>query len=63
MALANPVPGWALVLVVLAAAALAWHAYRRFAHWPARRHTLSVLRFLTFLALIFILMRPVARSL
>jgi uncharacterized membrane protein len=62
VALANPVPGWALVLVVLAAAALAWHAYRRFAQWPARRYTLSALRFLTLLALVFILMRPVARS-
>ena len=62
MAFANPVPGWALVLIVVAAAALAWHAYRRFAHWPARRHTLSALRLFTLLALVFILMRPVARS-
>ena len=55
MAFANPVPGWALVLIVVAAAGLAWHAYRRFAHWPARRHTLSALRLFTLLALVFIL--------
>lgn len=62
MAFANPLPWWALVLIVAAAAALAWHAYRGFAHWPARRYTLSALRFVTLVGLVFILMRPVARS-
>lgn len=62
MAFANPLPWWALVLIVIAAGALAWHAYRRFGHWPARRYTLSALRFVTLLALVFILMRPSARS-
>jgi uncharacterized membrane protein len=62
LAFANPLPWWALVLAVSVAAALAWHAYRRFAQWPARRYVLSVLRFATLLGLVFILMRPVSRS-
>jgi uncharacterized membrane protein len=62
MSFANPLPLWAALLVVGAAAALAWHTYRRFSAWPARRHALSGLRFITLLALIVVLMRPIARS-
>jgi uncharacterized membrane protein len=62
MLFANPLPAWAVLLVVAAAAALAWHAYRRFSAWPARRYALSALRFITLLALVVVLMRPVARS-
>ena len=56
---AHPLPWWGLGLVVLACAALAWHAYRRFSAWPARRAVLTALRFLTLLVLIVVLMRPV----
>jgi uncharacterized membrane protein len=59
---ANPLPWWAAPLVVAAAAALAWHAYRRFSAWPRRRHLLSALRFITLLVLVIVLMRPIARS-
>jgi uncharacterized membrane protein len=62
VAFANPLPWWAALLVVAAAAALAWHAYRRFAPWPARRNVLSALRFVTLLLLVVVLMRPIARS-
>src|SRR6188768_4056834 len=62
MSFANPLPWWAVLLVVAAAAALAWHAYRRFSAWPTRRYTLSALRFITLLALVIVLMRPIARS-
>jgi uncharacterized membrane protein len=58
---ANPLPWWALALVSAAAAALAWYAYRAVLGSPARRYALSGLRFLTLLALIVVLMRPVAR--
>jgi uncharacterized membrane protein len=59
---ANPLPWWALLTVILAAAALAWLAYRT-ARLPLRRRAiLSMLRFVTLLALVVLLMRPVARS-
>lgn len=61
MAFAHPLSWWALALAVFAAAALAWLAYRGFAAWPARRYTLSALRFVTLLSLVVVLMRPVAR--
>ena len=62
MSFANPLPWWALLLVVLAAAALSWLAYRT-ARLPIRRRAvLSTLRFVTLLALVLLLMRPVARS-
>jgi len=57
---ANPLPWWVLVPVVCAAAALAWQAYRRLAASTARRTTLSLLRFITLLAIVLFLMRPVA---
>lgn len=56
---AHPLPWWAVSLVVVAAAALAWLAYRRFSAWPARRWVLTGLRFLTLLVLVVVLMRPV----
>jgi uncharacterized membrane protein len=62
VAFANPLPWWALVLVIAAAATLAWHAYRGVAPWPARRYLLSSLRFVTLLLLVVVLMRPTARS-
>jgi uncharacterized membrane protein len=62
VAFANPLPWWALVLVVAAAAGLSWHAYRGFAAWPARRNILSTLRFVTLMTLVLVLMRPVSRS-
>lgn len=62
MAFANPLAWWALLLVIGAAAALAWHAYRNLSAWPVRRQVLSTLRFATLLLLVLILMRPIARS-
>ena len=62
MTFANPLPWWALLGCTVAAAFVAWHAYRRFAAWPARRYTLSGIRFITLFLLIVVLMRPVARS-
>ena len=59
---ANPLPWWALSLIVAAIGALAWHAYRRFSAWPRRRLVLSALRFATLLLLVLVLMRPVTRS-
>lgn len=61
MTFANPLPWWALVPIIAAAALVAWFAYRRFAATPVRRHTLAALRFVTLLLLVVVLMRPVAR--
>jgi uncharacterized membrane protein len=61
VAFANPIPWWALVLVLAAAAGLSWHAYRGFASWPVRRYILSSLRFVTLVAIVLVLMRPVSR--
>ena len=62
MTFANPLPWWALLLVAAGAALVAWQAYRRFEALPARRYTLAILRAATLLAIVFVLMRPVARS-
>lgn len=62
MTFANPLPWWLLTLVLASAAFISWHAYRRFSTFPARRAALSALRFLTFVTLVVVLMRPVARS-
>ena len=62
MAFANPLPWWGLALVVSAAAALAWLAYRRMAASRARRAALSGLRFATLLAIVLFLMRPVSHT-
>jgi uncharacterized membrane protein len=59
---ANPLPWWAFALLVAAAAFVSWHAYRHFAAAPRRRRSLSGLRFVTLLALVVVLMRPVASS-
>jgi len=56
---AHPLPLWAVVVVAAAAAALAWHTYRRFSAWPSRRFVLAGLRCLALLALVIVLMRPV----
>ncbi|MEX1129348.1 MAG: hypothetical protein WEB50_12335, partial [Vicinamibacterales bacterium] len=60
MSFAHPLPWWLLALIVVAAGALAWHAYRRFSAWPRRRNALAALRFVTLLALVLVLMRPVS---
>jgi uncharacterized membrane protein len=62
MTFANPLPGWALVLVISAAALVAWFAYRRVALTRGRRQALSALRLITLLWLILCLMRPVTRA-
>ena len=62
MTFANPLPIWVLTFVLAAAAAVAWYGYRGFHGPPHRRFTLVVLRFLTFVALVVFLMRPVART-
>ena len=61
MSFANPLPWWALLIVVLAAALLSWLAYRTARLTVRRRAFLSTLRFVTLLALVLLLMRPVAR--
>ncbi len=62
MSFANPLPWWALALVVGAAALVAWLAYSRQPLSPSRRRVLVTLRFVTLLALVVFLMRPVARA-
>lgn len=59
---ANPLPWWGVVVALVAAAALSWHAYRGFAPWPGRRYALSALRFATLLLLVLVLMRPVSQA-
>jgi uncharacterized membrane protein len=59
---ANPLPWWALALVVSGAAVLAWQTYRRFNAHPRQRTVLTLLRFVTLLVLVVVLMRPVVRS-
>jgi hypothetical protein len=48
--------------LVLAAAALAWLAYRALGAWPRRRAALSALRVMTLMLLVVVLMRPVTQS-
>src|SRR5262245_26994736 len=62
MTFANPLPPWIAVAAVAAALALAWHAYRAAPIPPHGRRVLSALRFLTLVALLLFLMRPVSRS-
>jgi uncharacterized membrane protein len=62
MTFANPLPGWALVMVIVAAALVAWLAYRRVPLSGRRRHALAALRLVTLLWLILCLMRPVTRA-
>jgi uncharacterized membrane protein len=58
---ANPLPWWALLGVVVAAALVAWQGYRRFATTPFRRRALTAIRFVTLVVIVVVLMRPVAR--
>ena len=62
MSFATPLPVWATLVAVAAAAWLAWHAYRGAALPRHARAVLSTLRFVTLLVLLVCLMRPVARS-
>ena len=62
MTFANPLPGWAVPIVISAAALVAWLAYRRVPVSARRRHALSALRLITLLWLIVCLMRPVTRA-
>ena len=62
MTFANPLPWWALCLVVTAAAGVAWQAYRAFPAAGRARVLLTALRFLTLILIVFVLMRPVARG-
>jgi len=59
---ANPLSWWILVLVVCAAGATAWLAYRNLAASPFRRGTLTGIRFVSLLLLVLFLMRPVATT-
>ena len=60
MAFANPLPWWVLAAVLIAAAAVAWHAYRHVAS-SRPRTILTAIRFFTLALLMVALMRPVAR--
>ncbi len=62
MSFANPLPWWALGLIVAAAGLIAWLAYNRRTLSPLRRRVLVTLRFVTLLALVVFLLRPVARG-
>ena len=62
MSFANPLPWWALALIVAAAGLVAWLAYNRRTLSPSRRAVLVTLRFVTLLALVVFLLRPVARG-
>jgi uncharacterized membrane protein len=58
---ADPLPWWALICAVAAAAAVALLAYRSTALTGSRRGVLRLFRFITLLLLLGLLMRPVAR--
>ena len=62
MAFANPLPAWALALVVCAALAVGWFAYRGTPLPWTRRAVLGALRVAILLLLVLFLMRPVARA-
>ena len=62
MTFGNPLPLWALVIVVAAAILVAWLAYRDVAIAASRRRTLSALRPVTLLWLAVCLMRPLSRA-
>jgi uncharacterized membrane protein len=57
---AHPLPWWALALVVISAGLVAWLAYSRRTLPPRRRGVLVALRFVTLLALVVFVLRPVA---
>lgn len=60
MSFAHPLPWWALALVVISAGLVAWLAYSRRTLPPQRRGVLVALRFVTLLALVVFVLRPVA---
>ncbi len=62
MSFANPLPWWAFLLILVAAALVAWLAYSARNLSAARRSALVGLRFVTLLVLVVCVMRPVARS-
>ena len=62
MTFANPLPWWLFVPVVVAAGGLAWIAYARTPLAAVRRAVLSGLRFVSLLALVVLIMRPVAST-
>jgi uncharacterized membrane protein len=62
MTFANPIPVWAIAVVVVVAAGLAIYAYRHSPLSAPRRACLSAVRFLTFLSIVVVLMRPVATT-
>jgi uncharacterized membrane protein len=59
---ANPLPWWALLSVVIAAALVAWMAYRPVPIASGRRAGLSALRFATLVWIVISLMRPTVTS-
>ena len=62
MTFANPLPPWALIAVVVGAAAVAWFAYRDVPISSGRRRALSALRLITLLWIAVCLMRPTIQS-
>lgn len=62
MTFSNPLPWWALALIVPGLLAVAWAAYRRVPIAASRRLVLSSLRLLTLAWLLFCLMRPMVRA-
>ena len=62
MTFATPLPWWILVLVVCAAGATGWLAYRHLAAPARRKNTLIGIRVLSLLLLVLFLMRPIATT-
>jgi uncharacterized membrane protein len=57
--LANPLPWWALLLVLAVFAGISWLAYSRFTVASRRRNALIALRFITLWLLVLFLLRPI----
>lgn len=56
---ANPLPAWAILLVLAGLAAIAWFAYSSLLPASRRRHALAALRFATLALLFLFLLRPI----